>query len=120
MECPGCHQVNRGGTKFCTACGTLLPSLCPACGVANPPAARFCGNCGGRLGQPSSVAVQAHSSSRLEANSTTVIPERRQLTVMFCDLVGSTALSARLDPEDLRDVIGAYRHRVADAVARFE
>jgi class 3 adenylate cyclase len=64
--------------------------------------------------------VQAHSSSRLEANSTTVIPERRQLTVMFCDLVDSTALSARLDPEDLRDVIGAYRHRVADAVARFE
>src|SRR5262249_27969727 len=41
--------------------------------------------------------------------------ERRQLTVMFCDLVGSTALSARLDPEDLRAVIGAY-HRCAVAV----
>jgi class 3 adenylate cyclase len=36
--------------------------------------------------------------------------ERRQLTVMFCDLVGSTALSARLDPEDMREIIGAY-HR---------
>src|SRR5467141_768989 len=36
--------------------------------------------------------------------------ERRQLTVMFCDLVGSTELSARLDPEDLREVIGAYHH----------
>jgi len=42
-------------------------------------------------------------------------PERRQLTVMFCDLVGSTALSARLDPEDLRAVIGAY-HRCMAAV----
>jgi class 3 adenylate cyclase len=41
--------------------------------------------------------------------------ERRQLTVMFCDLVGSTALSARLDPEDLRTVIGAY-HRCVTAV----
>src|SRR6202162_3602215 len=41
--------------------------------------------------------------------------ERRQLTVMFCDLVGSTALSARLDPEDLRAVIGTY-HRSAAAV----
>src|SRR5262249_56506954 len=41
--------------------------------------------------------------------------ERRQLTVMFCDLVGSTALSSRLDPEDLRAVIGAY-HRCAAAV----
>jgi class 3 adenylate cyclase len=45
--------------------------------------------------------------------------ERRQLRVMFCDLVGSTALSARHDPEDLRDVIGAYHRCVADTVARF-
>jgi class 3 adenylate cyclase/predicted ATPase len=42
--------------------------------------------------------------------------ERRQLTVMFCDLVGSTALSARLDPEDLREVIAAYHRAVADMV----
>src|SRR5713226_2874426 len=45
--------------------------------------------------------------------------ERRQLTVMFCDLVGSTALSVRLDPEDLREVIGAYHRCVADTIARF-
>jgi class 3 adenylate cyclase len=45
--------------------------------------------------------------------------ERRQLTVMFCDLVGSTALSARFDPEDLREVIGAYQRCVVDTVARF-
>jgi class 3 adenylate cyclase/predicted ATPase len=45
--------------------------------------------------------------------------ERRQLTVMFCDLVGSTALSARFDPEDLREVIGGYQRCVADTVARF-
>ncbi len=43
--------------------------------------------------------------------------ERRQLTVMFCDLVGSTALSSRLDPEDLREVIGAYHRAVADVVS---
>ena len=45
--------------------------------------------------------------------------ERRQLTVMFCDLVGSTPLSTRFDPEDLREVIGAYHRCVADTVARF-
>jgi class 3 adenylate cyclase/tetratricopeptide (TPR) repeat protein len=45
--------------------------------------------------------------------------ERRQLTVLFCDLVGSTALSARLDPEELRDIFGAYHACVRDAVARF-
>jgi class 3 adenylate cyclase/tetratricopeptide (TPR) repeat protein len=46
--------------------------------------------------------------------------ERRQLTVMFCDLVGSTALSARLDPEELREVIGAHHRSMAEAVRRFD
>jgi class 3 adenylate cyclase/predicted ATPase len=46
--------------------------------------------------------------------------ERRQLTVMFIDLVGSTALSAQLDPEDMRDVIRAYQNAVSDEIARFE
>jgi class 3 adenylate cyclase/tetratricopeptide (TPR) repeat protein len=46
--------------------------------------------------------------------------ERRQLTVMFCDLVGSTALAARLDPEELREVIGAYHRGVAEVVRRFD
>jgi class 3 adenylate cyclase len=45
--------------------------------------------------------------------------ERRQVTVMFSDLVGSTALSARMDPEDLREVISAYQKCVAETVARF-
>ena len=44
--------------------------------------------------------------------------ERRQLTVMFCDLVGSTRLSTRFDPEDLREIVGAYHRCVADTVAR--
>ena len=45
--------------------------------------------------------------------------ERRQVTVMFSDLVGSTALSGRMDPEDLRDVISAYQNSVAETVGRF-
>src|SRR6516162_7506963 len=46
--------------------------------------------------------------------------ERRQLTVMFCDLVGSTALSTRYDPEDLRELIGEYHRAVAETVGRFD
>ena len=46
--------------------------------------------------------------------------ERRQLTVMFCDLVGSTALSTRHDPEDLRELIGGYHRAVAETVGRFD
>jgi class 3 adenylate cyclase len=58
--------------------------------------------------------------------ATTPIPpvadaaERRQLTVMFCDLVGSTALSAKLDPEDMREVIRAYQDACSGAVARYD
>jgi class 3 adenylate cyclase/tetratricopeptide (TPR) repeat protein len=59
--------------------------------------------------------ASAGSAARLGVDA-----ERRQLTVLFCDLVGSTALSARSDPEDLREVIGAYHGCVADTVARFE
>jgi class 3 adenylate cyclase len=55
--------------------------------------------------------VAVHASAR-EA-------ERRQLTVMFCDLVGSTSLASKLDPEDLHEVIGAYHRAVAETVGRF-
>jgi len=55
----------------------------------------------------------------VETQSVEPIAERRELTVMFVDLVGSTALASRLDPEDLRDIIGAYHRCVAaDTVAR--
>src|SRR5215475_11063416 len=54
------------------------------------------------------------------ADNTAADAERRQLTVMFTDLVGSTALSNKLDPEDLRSVIGAYHKCVAETVARFD
>src|SRR5271154_6346105 len=48
------------------------------------------------------------SPAKSTASSSTDVAERRQLTVMFCDLVGSPAMSARLDPEDMREIIGSY------------
>jgi hypothetical protein len=70
----------------------------------------------------SNTSVAATAPSALTATEATRRDdaERRQLTVVFCDLVGSTALSTRLDPEDLRSVIGAYHKSVAETVARFE
>jgi len=64
-----------------------------------------------------------HSKSDAAAERRSPVPaaaERRQLTVMFCDLVGSTELSSRLDPEDLREVIAAYHRAVADVVRSFD
>src|SRR5215472_17543999 len=58
-------------------------------------------------------------SSAAPASAAAAEAERRQLTVMFCDLVGSTPLSTRFDPEDMREIVGAYHRCVADTVARF-
>jgi class 3 adenylate cyclase len=66
---------------------------------------------------PSHVAEQSSEAPRPTAAASSDA-ERRQLTVMFCDLVGSTALSARLDPEDLRAVIGAYHRCCAEVIGR--
>ena len=117
MECPSCHHVNLEGAKFCRECGKSLPTFCPACGAANPTSAKFCGDCGAKLATPRSPTVQTELPARPPPNAQAGSAERRQLTVMFCDLVGSTGLSARLDPEELRDLIAAYRKCVADAVA---
>jgi class 3 adenylate cyclase/predicted ATPase len=62
----------------------------------------------------------AASATSVAAATAQATAERRQLTVMFCDLVGSTALSARLDPEDYREVIAAYHGAVADVVSSFD
>ena len=68
--------------------------------------------------------IVAHSAAASATSAPTSPPpidaERRQLTVMFCDLVGSTALSARFDPEDLREIIAAYHRAVAKIVAKFD
>jgi class 3 adenylate cyclase len=66
------------------------------------------------------VETVAEGVSPASASSTTDAAERRQLTVMFCDLVGSTAMSARLDPEDMREVIRAYQDACSGAVARYD
>jgi class 3 adenylate cyclase/predicted ATPase len=66
------------------------------------------------------AALQGDAPSSMERASAAPAAERRQLTVMFCDLVGSTELASRLDPEDLREVVAAYQGAVAQAVAGFD
>ena len=65
------------------------------------------------------VAQSAMSATSAPASPPIIDAERRQLTVMFCDLVGSTPLSTRFDPEDLREIVGAYHRCVADTGGRF-
>jgi class 3 adenylate cyclase len=69
---------------------------------------------------PESVSATAPEAPNAATTQNSHAAERRQLTVMFCDLVGSTALSGRLDPEELRMAVRSYHEAVAAAVARFD
>ena len=94
---------------------------CQICEIDNPEEAQFCMNCGAKLNAragpvpPAAASVKPESSPREIAEA-----DRRQLTVMFCDLAGSTSLSEELDPEELRDVLGDYQAVCAKAIRRFE
>ncbi len=113
--CASCGNEIPGDSRFCPQCGTPQALNCAACGHANAAGSRFCAQCGAKIGETGAPAPAPAAAPAAAATSA----ERRQLTVMFCDLVGSTALSTRLDPEDLREVIAAYHKCAADVVVRF-
>lgn len=88
VRCPQCGQANPADARFCMRCGASLTRRCPSCGTLNTLAAQFCVRCG----------------TPLAAAAT----ERRVLSVLFADLVGSTELVSRIDPEPMRALIGRY------------
>ncbi len=103
MSCPNCGQANRTGAKFCDECGTLL--LVRPVGQTPP--------------VPSAESTpEPHRPSTPAPRDTST--GRRQLTVMFCDIVGSTALAGRLDPEEWRDIVRTYQETCAGVIQRFD
>jgi class 3 adenylate cyclase len=119
MQCSHCHAGNRDGRRFCARCGAPLPRACASCGFENEPGDQFCGGCGHPLVRRALDRDSEQKSSDI-GDGPAVAGERRQLTVMFCDLVGSTALSARLDPEELREVVHAYQVACNDIIIRLD
>src|SRR3977135_3774250 len=111
MSCKtGGAQIWPGG-NFCTACGTLALETprfltCIICGSSSAVDAKFCGECGQAFEAAALTAAgfAEDAPDEPEPGRQTPEAERRQLTVQFCDLVGSTELSTRVDPEDLRDI----------------
>ena len=93
MDCVSCGAANAGGKRYCGDCGAQLPIACSACGEFNPPGKRYCSDCGNPLRE-----VLPHAPEPVARLSLRPLAERRYLTVMFCDLVGSTRMAGRLDP----------------------
>jgi class 3 adenylate cyclase/predicted ATPase len=117
MECPNCRAEISEFAKFCSQCGSALARSCPSCGNTEAPGSKFCTNCGAALADTIRVLRSPQLAPSMPPRA--ALAERSHLTVMFCDLVGSTALSVHLDVEDLHEVIGDYQKRVAEIVTRF-
>jgi class 3 adenylate cyclase/predicted ATPase len=150
MRCVNCQTALNPGAKFCPECGTPQPRACPACQAPVASGARFCQECGTALGAVRPTAAsgpEGAGSDRSEppagprpgmgaasssGANTSLSPEgmvaavaagageRRQMSVIFCDLVNSVGISRQLDPEDLRDLIRDYRQVCSDIVRRYD
>ena len=119
MRCPSCDASLPSGSNFCEQCGAPLPRPCPACGHANSVAAKFCAKCGATLTPATSQSAGSLGSPPASTTPAVSSAELRQLTVMFSDMVGSSALSARLDPEEQRSVIGTFQTCCTNEIKRF-
>lgn len=118
MRCPTCEYENPKDTKFCGKCGAKLEKICSECNSANPPQFNFCGQCGNKLiggDEPSPndlsfderlAKVQKYLpkglADKILSQKDRIEGERKQVTVMFCDMRGFTSLCETLGPE------GAY------------
>jgi predicted ATPase/class 3 adenylate cyclase len=115
-DCGKCGARLGAEERQCPSCGAPASWNCRACGAEISATARFCSDCGVEVrATPAGGNRSWSDADGKDARATAV--ERRQATILFCDLVGFTQLSGQLDPEDLRDVLHAFRD-VARAVVR--
>ncbi len=112
MQCPAGHRVPKG-SKFCPQCGaSLSQARCRECDALLVLDARFCAECGAPV---ESLDAERQPAAAAEAPE----EELRQITAVFCDIVGSTQLSTRMDPEDYGGLVRAYREQVDEVVTRY-
>ena len=121
MQCPKCQFENPEGIKFCGQCGAKLERLCPNCNSLSPPTFKFCGECGHELDIPIEklpkdlsfdeklTKIQKYLpkglTEKILAQKDRIEGERKQVTVMFCDMEGFTSLAERLGPEEAYDIV---------------
>jgi class 3 adenylate cyclase/tetratricopeptide (TPR) repeat protein len=108
MRCSSCDFENAAGSRFCNQCAAPLGKRCAKCASENAPEAIFCAHCAAPL--EAAAPIRPHDP---------LTGERRHLTVLFCDLVGSTEIASHLDPEEWREIVAGYNHASAQAIERF-
>ncbi|MEX2030127.1 MAG: adenylate/guanylate cyclase domain-containing protein [Anaerolineales bacterium] len=136
MKCPNCVHENSADARFCENCGQPLEAACPNCGSAISTQAKFCKTCGFDLtGTLTARAAPITRTKDLDALrravperiATKIMAEREQqegerklVTALFADIVGSTSLAEQMDPEDWREIVAGAHRRVSEAVYRYE
>jgi class 3 adenylate cyclase/tetratricopeptide (TPR) repeat protein len=115
MRCSSCGSENPDGKRFCADCGAELVNRCARCGSENPAGKKFCGDCGAAIGSDSAAPI----ATAVNLQGTEAGGERRHLTVLFCDLVGSTEIASRLDPEEWREIVAEYHRAAAHSIERY-
>ncbi len=108
MKCPKCRFDNPEDRKFCGECGARMERICLQCNSPNPSRFKFCGECGHSLIEPTKEKEVALES------------ERKHATVLFSDLVGYTAMTEKLDPKDVKEIMSRIFGEVAQVVAKYE
>ena len=137
VSCPHCAHGNPVRARFCLECGRRLVPACASCGAELPEGAKFCIECG-RPVAPADAAAPAASASlnraarapatytprhlaeRILTSRAALAGERKAVTVLFCDLVGSTALAERLGPEGMHTLIQGFFETALAEVHRYE
>ena len=121
MKCPECQSDNREGVKFCEECGAKMEVTCPSCGDKIPLGKKFCGECGHKFDLSSKETPKDLSlneklekiqkylpkgmAERILSQRDRIEGERKQVTVMFCDMEGFTGLSEKIDPEEVYSIM---------------
>jgi hypothetical protein len=110
MICIKCQFENREGARFCKECGVNLEDACLQCGTVYQIGSKFCDVCGYRLDQ----------DIKTEKPEITSEGERKHVTVLFSDLSGYTAMSERLDPEEVKEITGRIFGEISKIVSKYD
>ena len=132
MNCKKCGYENDDDAEFCEKCGSALARACPNCNSPLKPGASFCKKCGTPVSaqRPSAgekerlAALQQAAPSglkeKIRSSSAKIEGERKPVTILFTDIVGSTSLAEKLDPEEWKEIVSGAHQRVSQAVYKYE
>ena len=128
MKCNKCGFENDADAEYCENCGEVLARICANCHAPLKPKARFCKVCGTSISAQRAAIDETGNQARVsrgdtaqirktpEKPSTRIEGERKPVTILFTDIVGSTSLAEKLDPEEWKEIINGAHQRVNQAV----